>query len=345
MEAVKLANYRATVIGCGGRSGAHLAAYALMDKADPVACCDLEEEKATKRAEEFGVKAYTDAKAMIETEKPDIVHIVTAPNVRVELLSLVSDLGVPMATVEKPLATGVADWRKLCELSKSTDTKIAVCHQFRWHPHMVKCQEAVKSGKLGDVKFLEFSAGMNISGQGTHILNYGSSLNGNSPVMSVFGTAAGTDQTDTMHPAPDNTVAHLVFENGVHALWCNGATALRTGDPDTIYQHVRAAAYCEKGRVNYEEFANWEIVSPDGVESGTCEDCDGCFVAQAGLHNAVIDWHESGDPSKCGTNFEQSLHEWAVVLALYQSALERRIIMMADFDPPEDLFDRLLSAL
>jgi predicted dehydrogenase len=340
-----MAQYKAAVIGCGGRSGTHLAAYKLMDAAVPVACCDLDEEKAAKRAEAFGVKAYSDAKTMIETEKPDIVHIVTAPNVRVQLLTLVSDLGVPMVTVEKPLATGVADWRKLCDLSEGTGTKIAVCHQFRWHPHMVKCQEAVESGKLGDIKFLDFSAGMNISGQGTHILNYGMSLNGNSPVVSVFGAASGTEEADTMHPAPDNTIAHLTFENGVRALWCNGATALRTGDPDIIYQHVRVAAYCDKGRVNYEEFANWEIVSPDGVESGTCSDDDGYLVAQAGLHNAVIAWHESGDAAACGTNFKQSLHEWAVVLALYQSALERRIITMTDFDPPEELFDKLLSAL
>lgn len=344
-----MAKYKAAIIGCGGRGGAHLGAYKLMDAAVPVACCDLDDEKAAKCAELFGIKAYSDAKTMIETEKPDIVHVVTAPNVRVELLTLVSDLGVPMVTVEKPLATGVADWRTLCNLQASTSSKIAVCHQFRWQPHMVKCQEAVKSGKLGDLKFLDFSAGMNISGQGTHILNYGMSLNGNSPVVSVFGAASGTEQTDTMHPAPDNTVAHLTFENGVRALWCNGATALRTGDPDTTYQHVRAAAYCDKGRVNYEEFAKWEIVSPDGTESGTCDDDPGYSAnrdaAQAGLHNAVIAWHESGDAANCGTNFKQSLHEWAVVLALYQSALEQRIVTMEDFDPPKDLFDKLLSAL
>ena len=344
-----MAKYISALIGCGGRGHPHLAAYKLMDKARPVACCDLDEERAAKLAAEFGIKAYTDAKTMVEAELPDMVHVVTAPNVRVELLTLLSDLGVPMITVEKPLATGVSDWKALCKLASNTSSRIAVCHQFRWQPHMVKCREAIESGRLGELKFLDFSAGMNISGQGTHILNYGMGLNGNSTVVRVFGAASGTDQTDTMHPAPDNTIAHLTFANGVRATWNNGSTALRTGDPETIYQHVRAAAYCDRGRVNYEEFGKWEIVSPQGIESGTCNDDGGWTatrdIAQAGLYNALIDWHETGNANECGTNFKQSLHEWAVVLALYQSALERRIIEMTDFDPPEDLFDKLLSAL
>jgi len=44
-------------------------------------------------------------------------------------------------------------------------------------------------------------------------------------------------------------------------------------------------------------------------------------------------------------NFKQSLHEWAVVLALYASTVERRPVELAWFDPPEDLFDRLATVL
>lgn len=344
-----MAKYRSAMIGCGGRSHAHLKAYELVAEAEAVACCDLDEARASERADEFNLRPYTDARAMIEAEKPDMVHIATRPDVRVELLGLVAEMDVPMATVEKPLAVGVADWKAMRQLEARTSTKIAVCHQLRWQQHLVKCQQAVASGKLGDVKFLDFSAGMNISGQGTHILNYGMSLNGNSPVIRVFGAASGKQQADTTHPAPDDTAGYLTFANGVRGLWNNGSAALRSGDPETVWQHVRAAAYCDNGRVNFEEFGKWEIVSPDGVAAGTCEDDGGWNLnnlrAQAGLYEAVIAWHETGDAGKCGTNFKQSLHEWAVVLALYQSALERRIVEMAEFDPPEDLFAKLLAAL
>jgi len=46
-----------------------------------------------------------------------------------------------------------------------------------------------------------------------------------------------------------------------------------------------------------------------------------------------------------GTNLARSLHEWLVVLALYASALQRRPVDIAKFDPPDDLFARLGDAL
>jgi len=341
--------YKAAVIGCGGRGPAHIEAYQHIDNAEVVACCDLLTEQADKRATAYGIKAYTDAAGMIRAERPDIVHVVFPPgDTRVAVMQQIAELGVPMCTTEKPLAIGVADWRELAELEATSQTKFAVCHQFRWQVHLAKCRQALASGRLGEVKFLDFSAGMNISGQGTHILNYGMSLNGDCPVVRVFGAANGASD-DTVHPAPQSTAGYLTFANGVRALWNNGPTALRIGDPKTAWQHVRVAAYADRGRTNYEEFGRWEIVGPDGVE---CGDCGGMgtwqknnALAQAGLHKALIEWHETGQPAACGTNLAQGLHEWAVVLALYQSALERRPIEMAGFDPPEDLFDRLMEAL
>ena len=46
-----------------------------------------------------------------------------------------------------------------------------------------------------------------------------------------------------------------------------------------------------------------------------------------------------------GTNLERSLHEWAVVLAMYQSVLEHRPVDMADLDPADDLVARYRAAV
>jgi len=314
-----MSKYRAAVIGSGGRSGPHIEAYKHIGRAEVVACADIEPEAAEKKAAEFGLRAYADSAEMIKAEKPDLVHICTPPTARADVLTLCSDLGVPGCTIEKPLATGVRDWHELRALEASTKTKIAICHQFRWHQDLVKCQDALKSGKLGEVKFLEFSAGMNISGQGTHVLDYGMSLNGDVPVVRVFGTACGDSEMDSFHPAPDTTVGYLTFQNGVRALWNNGTTAPWTcGDPNECWQHVRAAAYADKGRVLWEEFGDWEIISPDGEQHGRFDDGEEWMPknlrAQAAFHEAMYDWLED-DGKPAGTNFKQSLHEWAVVLA------------------------------
>lgn len=340
--------HKAAVIGCGSRSSMHIQAYQFIDRGQVVACCDIDREKADERAEEFGITAYYDAGEMIAREQPDLIHITTPPTARVNLLTLASEGKVPACTVEKPLATSVEDWRQLLQLERTSDTRIAVCHQFRWHRDFVKCQDALKSGDLGNVLFLDISAGMNVSGQGTHVLNYGFSLNGESPVTDVFATASGAEGMTGYHPAPDNTAGYLRYENDVRGLWNNGATAPRCGDPTTEYQHVRLAAYAERGRVLWEEFGKWEIVGPEGTESGSFGGADAWMEnnlrAQAVFHNAMFDWIEN-DSAIPGTHLKQSLHEWEVILALYLSSLERRPVSLEGFDPPVDLFDRLKSAL
>ena len=57
----------------------------------------------------------------------------------------------------------------------------------------------------------------------------------------------------------------------------------------------------------------------------------------------MFDWLED-ERRAPGTNLRQSLHEWAVVLALYQSALERRPVELTDFDPPDELVERFRTA-
>lgn len=340
--------YKAAVVGCGRRGSAHIGAYRHTERGEVVACCDVVGEKADELAEEFGVRSYHDVGQMIERERPDLIHITTPPTARESLLTAAVANGVPACIVEKPLATGVEDWHNLRKIEKEGKIKIAVCHQFRWHADFVRCQEALKSGDLGDVLFLDISARMNIAAQGTHVLNYGFSLNAESPVVRVFGAAHGADSMSGYHPGPDTTSGYLLYENGVRAFWNTGIISPTSGDPRTDYQHVRLAAFAEKGRILWEEFGNWEIVSPAGVESGTYGGHEGWAEsnskAQAIFHEAMFDWIED-DRSVPGTNLRQSLHEWEVVLALYASAVERRPVELEGFEPPRDLFERLGTAL
>jgi len=61
------------VIGCGGRSRAHLPIIRLLsDKYRPVAVCDIDEERAKAVAAEMNAKAYTDVEALLDEEKLDV---------------------------------------------------------------------------------------------------------------------------------------------------------------------------------------------------------------------------------------------------------------------------------
>ena len=337
--------YNVGIVGCGARSADHIDAYNYIDNAKVAACCDCVKEKRDSVAGNYKVNAYEDISTMASEEQIDIIHLITWPKNRIELMTEVSENNIPMCIIEKPIATGVADWEKLCQLEASSNTKFAVSHQVRWHQDLKKCQDALSSGKLGDILFLDISAGMNISGQGTHTLNYGRSLIGDPIITRVFGQIAGWDVDDTGHPAPLCSEAMLQFDNGCRALWTSGPVSPRCGDPDTTWQHVRVAAYAETGRVKYEEFNDWEIISNENMENGNYGGMEtwahNNVISQSGLSKAMLQWHENGIAP--GTNLKVSLHEWAVILALYESAVEHSPIEMLNYKPNPDLLKKIMK--
>jgi predicted dehydrogenase len=342
--------YRSVILGCGGRSAAHVRAYQLVDGAEMVACCDKLGEPRERFMAEFGLRGYADPVEMIEREKPDLIHLVTRPSTRVEQLTMVSDLGVPACITEKPIATEARDWRALCRLAETTRTKIGVGAQFRYHPDLTRCREALKSGDLGPILFMEATAGLNVCDQGVHVLDWAMSLNDDQPVTRVFGAASGAGQLGGTHPAPESTTAVLTFANGVTGVWTLGTEAPpihAAFETPHSYMRCRVAAYCERGRVLFEEFGKWEIVSAARIQTDynrTTDDWSaGNDQAQANLTKAMFAWLED-DAKAVGTNFARALQQWNAILGLYASATWRRPVAVP-FDPPDDLFDQLTAAL
>jgi hypothetical protein len=66
-------------------------------------------------------------------------------------------------------------------------------------------------------------------------------------------------------------------------------------------------------------------------------------LGQAGLTNAVYDWLE--DESKLHPNrLEISLMEFNTILAIFQSAVSRKMVQFP-YDPPDDILNQLQKAL
>ncbi|MBN1673154.1 MAG: hypothetical protein JXR37_19060 [Kiritimatiellae bacterium] len=73
-----------------------------------MAACDLDEGRLGKFAEEFGLAhRYTDLHERLEKEKPDLLHIVTAPALRVPLMTIASEHAVPPA-LGQPLSPALS---------------------------------------------------------------------------------------------------------------------------------------------------------------------------------------------------------------------------------------------
>ena len=134
--------YKSAMLGCGGRARAHASAYRFVKGGKIAAICDMNEEQLNRFGDDFDIPSrYTDFDEMLEKEKPDLLHIVTAPvlrgtnqRIRFPLMKQASDHGVPAAIIEKPIAVESEDWKQIAGLAEETKTKFIVNTQLNFHP-------------------------------------------------------------------------------------------------------------------------------------------------------------------------------------------------------------------
>lgn len=341
--------FRCAILGCGGRSRGHAKAYELITRGEIVAICDMNEQRLKDYGDTFKITTrYTDFDKMLRTEKPDLLHIITPPTLRVGLMTQAAEAGVPAVVVEKPICIGAQDYKALRALNAKSKTKFAVNHQLRHHPKVLELLQYVRDGKIGDVKFIDASAVLPMSGQGVHVLDLAYAFNNYAKPTSVFGAVSGYDDINGTHPSPKSTEILIGFENGVRAIVESGQTALRCDDSANAkanYMHKRIAVYGTKGYIHW-RMSGWERTLADGqVERGTLSYGEQDNPGQAGLTNAMFDWIQD-DKKVAPTNLATSLDEWLTLLTVYASAVQAKPITMP-YDPPDDLleqFKRLVGA-
>ena len=156
-----MAKLRICIVGCGGiANGKHMPSLAMVDEAEMVAFCDIVRERAEKAAKEYGVegaKVYTDYKEMIDTEKPDVVHVCT-PNkshAPITIYALEHDCHV---MCEKPMAKTYADAKAMLEAYKKSGKKLTIGYQNRFRNDAQYIKAACDAGELGEIYYAKAHA-------------------------------------------------------------------------------------------------------------------------------------------------------------------------------------------
>ena len=94
---------RVGVIGCGGIANAmHLPSLTALDDVEIVGCCDVDPAKLADRADRFGIaNRYTDYRALLAEQSPDIVHVLLPPHHVFDVAIAALDSGAHLL-LEKP---------------------------------------------------------------------------------------------------------------------------------------------------------------------------------------------------------------------------------------------------
>jgi predicted dehydrogenase len=337
---------RSAFLGCGPRARRHAEAYELVQKGELTAICDLDEERLRAFGDDFGITAkhcYTDMGEMLEAEGPDLLHIVTLPTIRVDLMTTASEHRVPVVIVEKPIAIQGEDYRQIVALCERSKTRFVVNTQLHFHPRNLELKRYVAEGHIGEVRFIDVSARSTMLDQGVHVMELAHSYNNFAAPTRVFGQVSGRETLFSRQPAPDLAEAAIDFQNGVRAQMVCGAIAPKANDSESIYAHKRISVYGTRGFVQW-KMSGWERFSPqDGYASGPSDYVEQDTRAQAALTDAAFDWAaDAGKPHP--TRLERNLVQFSVVLATYASALGSTPIDLP-FDPPDGMLDAFKERL
>ncbi len=140
---------RVCTVGAGYFSRFHHDAWQRLERAELVAVCDADRQKAEAMAKAFGAEqAFDDAAAMLDACRPDLVDLITPPATHAALVGLAASRGID-AVCQKPLAPTVDAARALVEQARKAGTRLIVHENFRFQPWYREAARLLEAGLLG----------------------------------------------------------------------------------------------------------------------------------------------------------------------------------------------------
>jgi len=145
-----LTEFRVGIIGCGNIFPMHSISIGQQENAKLVAVCDIKEERAKAKAEEYHCSYYLDYREMINKANLDVVHICTPHYLHAPMAVYAANHGVHVLT-EKPMAITLTDAHAMVDAAKKNRVTLGVVFQNRYNPGSRLIKETLNSGKLGKI--------------------------------------------------------------------------------------------------------------------------------------------------------------------------------------------------
>jgi predicted dehydrogenase len=330
---------RAAFVGCGARAREHADAYRLVRRGRLVAACCRTREHVDAFCDAFRLEhGYTDLEQMLESERPDLLHVVTPPSERVDILSKAAEHGVPVVLVEKPIAIQGEDWRALTEVAATGSTVFLVNTQMRFHRRLAELRRVVSDGGIGDIRLIEASSRSTVLDQGVHLFDLASWFVSDREPSEVVACVRG-DESLAREASPETSVSMLEFEGGARAQVVTGDAAPRVSTSLPFYFHKRFAAFGTHGFVHW-TMVGWErFIAGTGYEQGVHDYEEEDLRAQALLTDSAFEMVGGGGSSH-PTRLARSLALFNAVLGAYTSTLTGEPVRL-----PCDPADELVSSL
>ncbi|MFQ5907013.1 MAG: Gfo/Idh/MocA family oxidoreductase [bacterium] len=135
------------VIGCGRNSVNHLRVYDSLDGTELVAVCDVDEQRARKRATQYGAKTvFTEVEELLDTDL-DLVDIVTPVDTHADLTEMALQAGKNVL-VEKPMALTSQECLRMIKLAREAGKTLSVVHNKRFYNCVREAKRMIRTEGL-----------------------------------------------------------------------------------------------------------------------------------------------------------------------------------------------------
>ncbi len=140
---------KVAIIGCGKIADSHAAQIQRIAGCEIVGVCDRELLMAKQLYERFPIKRYfSSVEELLESAKPDVVHITTPPQSHFDLAKRCLERGCHVY-VEKPFTIDARETEELIALAERTGRKITAGHDDQFRHSARRMRQLVKDGYLG----------------------------------------------------------------------------------------------------------------------------------------------------------------------------------------------------
>ena len=171
------------VIGTGGIAGWHLKSYQRNPRAELLAVCDINADRATGVAKEWGAsRSYSDPAELFADADVDAVSICTWNNTHAELAIAAVEAGKHVL-VEKPMSRTYAEAQRLEDVVKAHDRVLQVGFVRRHSANCRVLKSFIDAGDLGDIYYAKASCIRRMGNPGGWFAN--KAISGGGPLIDI----------------------------------------------------------------------------------------------------------------------------------------------------------------
>lgn len=150
MRAERGDRIRIGFIGCGRIADLQCLGYLDHPRAEIRAVCDLDHDRAKRRAEQWGVaRIHGDVDALLADPEIDAVEILTPHHLHEAHATAALEAGKHVS-LQKPPARTLAEFDRIASVVERTGLTLRVFENFMFYPPHVKARQLISEGAIGE---------------------------------------------------------------------------------------------------------------------------------------------------------------------------------------------------